>query len=503
MTAGTARTVRILGCFLSISSTLTHGQDIAMKTTGGKTDWLLDAGYGVFVHYLSGLQNNPDQVHSLGKKTTWDACVAEFDAERFADTMAKVGAGYVIFTVMQISRFMIAPNATFDRITGYKPGEACAKRDLIADLYASLHRRNIPLLLYWTGDGPRGDPKAAKAFGLGGKTVSVEFVKKWADVAAEYGERYGTEVAGWWVDGCYRWLGYDDARLAILAKGLRAGNANRLLAFNPGVEQRVRSYSRHEDYTCGEQNRFSDMPVRRFIDGEQWHILSYLGTGWAHPGSQYTKRELSEYVFDVHQRGGAVSIDVLLFRDGSLDRSQVEILKAVRHELNTGRTRPPIPPGNLAYRKPSRLLSLDGSHELAVNGGVCFARLGVDGHKNTIALAGGEWPWTYEVDLVDTVNVGRIKVTFGKGFATLLEFRLSTDGTEWKTAASRTNRTGKPVEVRLDPPRPTRYVRVCSVKPDGPDQLGTQMSIAELEVYAATNEATGRTDDKERKTNHD
>jgi len=30
------------------------------------------------------------------------------------------------------------------------------------------------------------------------------------------------------------------------------------------------------------------------------------------------------------------------------------------------------------------------------------------------------------------------------------------------------------------------------VKPDGPDQPGTQMSIAELEVYAATNKATGR-----------
>ena len=28
-----------------------------------------------------------------------------------------------------------------------------------------------------------------------------------------------------------------------------------------------------------------------------------------------------------------------------------------------------------------------------------------------------------------------------------------------------------------------RYVRVCGLKPDGPDQPGTQMSIAELEVY--------------------
>ncbi|MCD6351531.1 MAG: hypothetical protein J7M26_05385, partial [Armatimonadetes bacterium] len=322
-----------------------------------KTDWFYEAGYGVFVHYLAGLQNNRELIHSLGRQTSWDEAVREFDTERFAQTMADVGAGYVIFTVMQISRFMIAPNATFDRITGYKPGEACATRDLIEDLYRSLSRRHIPLMLYYTGDGPRGDPRAAAAFGW--KTpVTDDFVHKWASVAAEYGQRYGPKVRGWWVDGCYRWLGYNDDKLAILAQGLRAGDPDRILAFNPGVERHVNPYSSHEDYTCGEQNKFFDMPTSRFVKGEQWHILAPLGPRWALPGTQYTKCELAEYVFDVHQRGGVVSIDVLLFRDGSLDRSQVEMLKAVRYELEHGRTRPPIPPGNVAYRKPARLLSL-------------------------------------------------------------------------------------------------------------------------------------------------
>ncbi|NTV95274.1 MAG: multifunctional CCA addition/repair protein [Thiobacillus sp.] len=40
-----------------------------------------------------------------------------------------------------------------------------------------------------------------------------------------------------------------------------------------------------------------------------------------------------------------------------------------------------------AFRKPARLLSLDGSHELEVNGGVHFAKLGVDGDPKTTALA--------------------------------------------------------------------------------------------------------------------
>jgi hypothetical protein len=445
------------------------------------TTWFQAAGYGVFVHYLAGLQNNREAINSLGCQTSWEACVHEFDTERFAETMEEVGAGYVVFTVMQVTRHMIAPNETYDRITGYSPGEACATRDLVADLYESLHKRNIPLLLYWTGDGPRADPQASSAFGCR-TPVTNEFVQRWAQVVAEYGDRYGEKVAGWWVDGCYRFIGYDDEKLEILATALKVGHPQRIIAFNPGVEAQVNAYSRHEDFTCGEQNQFFDMPVSRAIDGEQWHILSYLGSGWGKPGCQYSKRDLAEYVFDVHQRGGVVSIDVVLFRDGTLDQSQIEVLKAVRHELETGKTRPAVPPGNLAHRKQSKLLSLDGSHNLSVNGGVHFARLGIDGRMATVALAGGEWPWTYEVDLVDTRNVQRIKVTFGKGYATHFELQLSTDGKQWKTVTVETDHNGQPYEGAFEP-TPARFVRVCGLQPNGPGQPGSQMSIAELEVY--------------------
>jgi len=152
--------------------------------TRANTDWFVKAGYGVFVHYLAGLQNGAGQINSLDKETAWDECVREFDTERFAEDVAQAGAGYVIFTVMQVSRFMIAPNATFDRITGYEPGEACATRDLIEDLYQSLHSRNISLMLYWTGDGPRVDGKGAEAFGWQAP-VTRSFVEKWSSVARE------------------------------------------------------------------------------------------------------------------------------------------------------------------------------------------------------------------------------------------------------------------------------------------------------------------------------
>lgn len=447
------------------------------------TDWFQKAGFGVFVHYLEGIQNNPDTIHSLGKRTTWDECVREFDTERFADAMAECGAGYVVFTVMQISRHMIAPNATFDRISGLQPGEGCATRDLIEDLYASLSRRNIPLMLYWTGDGPRADEKAGKAFSCG-TPVTKEFVQRWADVFREYGERYGDKVAGIWCDGCYSFIGYNDEKLGILAAGLRAGSAKRIIALNPGVDPEVRAYTSHEDYTCGEQNKFFEVPVQRFLNGEQWHILSFLSkTWWGQPGAGYTKTELADYIFDVNQRGGVVSVDVLLFRDGSLDRSQIEVLKAVRRGLTEGKRREPVPPGNVAYRKPSRLLSLDGSHELPVNSGVHHPWLGVDGKADTVAQAAEEWPWTYEADLIDTVAVQRIKVSFGLGYPTQFEVRLSEDGKTWQTAATKSDHDGAPYVVEI-PATNARYVRVCAVKPDGEGQPGTQMAVAELEVYA-------------------
>jgi hypothetical protein len=55
--------------------------------------------------------------------------------------MMQAGAGYVIFTMMQRTRYLIAPNDTYDKLTGYKPGEACSTRDLVENLHRSLEKR--------------------------------------------------------------------------------------------------------------------------------------------------------------------------------------------------------------------------------------------------------------------------------------------------------------------------------------------------------------------------
>lgn len=305
------------------------------------TDPLFDKKWGVFVHYLYNCQNNPLHPASMGKKeTSWEECVNELDTNRLAEQLSDTGAGYLIFTVMQGTRYFCTPNDTFNRISGYKPTEACASRDIPQELYESLSKYGIDLYLYYTGDGPHIDPVAGPRFGFvePRKNVQASFVEKWAMVLKEFSDRYRDQVKGWWIDGCYaEAFGYDEALLKILADAARSGNQDTLLAFNDGVKDRVVPYSKYENYTCGEMNDFVDLPDARFVDGEQWHILAPLGlspdgieyNSWCRPGVKRTGEYMRTYVDQVNQRGGVVSIDILLKRDGSLESDQINVLKEI------------------------------------------------------------------------------------------------------------------------------------------------------------------------------
>lgn len=299
----------------------------------GNTDWFKAAGWGVFVHFLYDVQGAGDHITNMGAVADWNQCVNDFDTERFAEQIKSTGAGYVIFTMMQRTRHLIAPNKTFDRLTGYKPGEACSTRDLVEDLYTSLNARGIKLMLYWTGDGPRQDEKAAQAMGHT-EVVSETFVQKWADVVAEYGERYKDKVVGWWTDGCYEYIGYNEKKWSILAKGLRSGNSKRIIALNNPKMTTSNSSAREDDYTTGEQHKFGEIPSSRWRDGVQWHILSYLGEEWCAPGLRFKPGFMADYVRSCNAAGGVVSVDVCLFRDGSIEKSHLECLRQMKSLLN-------------------------------------------------------------------------------------------------------------------------------------------------------------------------
>ena len=313
-----------------------------------KTDWFHEKKWGVFMHYLHQVYNNPESLHNMGKgETNWDECIGEFDVELFAKQLADVKAGYLMLTLTQSTKYFLAPNETFDTISGYKPGEACAKTDFVLKMYEALSKYNIDLFLYFTGDGPSLDPIARGAFGairhgVEGERVNTEFVKKWASVAEEFSKRYGDKIKGWWLDGCYENIGYDLEKLTIMANAMRAGNPDALIASNfygcmdeyAVLFEHVRKGPSVDDYAAGEMVEFKDVPYAPFVGKTRWHILSFLGDakngikydGWAKPDSKYSGEYMHDYVENVYNLGGVVTMDICVYRDGHIDPVQLEVL---------------------------------------------------------------------------------------------------------------------------------------------------------------------------------
>lgn len=331
--------MQLILCILCISINVGAQEKSSAK-------WLRKAKFGILVHYLNTSQNE-QLPWNMGKKTSWDSCVNEFDVNVFASQMHEIGAGYVIFTIYQGTKYMCIPNKTYEDATGYKRGEATSNRDLVADLYDALSKYNIRLMLYVTGDGTYKDGQSYKVFQSpmlnwvknGNKFIVTEpWVNNWSKVLEDVSLRYGKKVSGWWVDGAYSFHGYTDTSLAVLAKALKAGNPKTIVAFNPSPQEKVKYYSKWDDYTAGEMYPMTSLPpVGGKINGVQWHVLTFLGTNWQRPEMRFSKDQVTNYINKCNSAGGVVSLDVCLLRNGSIDKDQFNFLKDVNKGLKKGK----------------------------------------------------------------------------------------------------------------------------------------------------------------------
>lgn len=308
------------------------------STPESRTARLHDAKWGVFNHFLA---------WNCSTSEDWNRRVDGLDVEKVADQLARCGAKFYFFTVMQGRAFLCAPNATFDRIAGTRPGEACSRRDLPAELAAALGKRGIDLYLYYTGDGPYQDEKTGSRFGFTEprtRGVTRPFVEKWAAVLEEYAVRYGERVKGWWIDGCYAdRFRYTDELLCLYADAVRRGNPKALVAMNDGVKPVLAKHCSRDTFTCGEFNDFVTLPGGRFVDGAQAFALIPLGVSrdgtpwgsWAQKGCKRSADYVADYVHLFNRGGGAVAIDVLIHPDGSFEPDQMAVLEAVGRRTGT------------------------------------------------------------------------------------------------------------------------------------------------------------------------
>ena len=223
-------------------------------------------------------------MHFLPNNAGVFAKVSDFDVEALAKQLEGMGAKYFVLTLGQNSGWFNAPNAVYDRITGYQAGERCARRDLPLELHRALTARGIRLMLYLPCQTPNGDARAQKAFGLpqGRKDQPIDliFANKWSEVIHEWSARYGDKVSGWWFDGAYQHVRFNEDIARVYADAVKSGNSKAIVTFNPGIV--LKRHTQAEDYTAGELNDpLKVVPTSRWVTGSQWHALTYLGSSWA------------------------------------------------------------------------------------------------------------------------------------------------------------------------------------------------------------------------------
>lgn len=302
-----------------------------------RADWMQNPRYawGVMTHYLADWQA---RVHKLDMSVDqWNRMVDGFDVEGMAKHLESVGAGHYQLSIGQNSGYYLSPNPTYDKIVGIEPSK-CSHRDLVADFYESLHRRDIKLMVYLPSGAPGQDNVAKTALEwVNGPYPNKSFQRKWEQVIAEWSRRWGSKVEGWWFDGCYfpnsMYRASVAPNFASFAAAARAGNPESAVAFNPGVIYRIVSISPDEDYTAGEIDKPDQVTVRRStdgrIDGTQIHMLSFLGTTWGMGTPRFSTDEVIAYTKRIRDYGGSVTWDVPVELDGTITQPFLDQLAAL------------------------------------------------------------------------------------------------------------------------------------------------------------------------------
>ena len=325
-----------------------------------RAEWLHRARWGVMTHYLGAAPSSRGGADLTAEM--WNKQIDTFDVAGLADQVASTGAGYLLFTIGQNSGHYCAPNATYDRIVGIQPSK-CSRRDLIADLAAALKKRDVPLMVYLPSGAPAADPAARKklkwrwgrkgGWQLPGEKVGgrlVEFQRHWESIVREWSRRWGKNVAGWWIDGTYfpdqMYRFAEPPNFASFAGALRSGNADSIVAFNPGVRVPVIVHTRHEDYTAGEVN-LPQLPKAvaacggRFLTRKgakvQFQILTFLGKSWCRGDRpQWPDEKVIPLVRQLAAKGGAITFDVPIRKTGRIPEPFIRQLKAIGRSLRHG-----------------------------------------------------------------------------------------------------------------------------------------------------------------------
>lgn len=295
--------------------------------------WLREGSFGLMTHFM---------IHTAprcGEKITdWNRMVDGFDVERYADDIAGTGASWTIFLFSQMA-YYAAPN---ERLEALLPGH-CARRDLMGELMRAFRARGVRFIGYIPAQmDQQPDPAVREAFGWHLSPSKAEFHRRYEPVLAEWGERYGGLLDGWWIDGCYdsRVWGHmpthdwnNERFHESWFDALRAGNPQRLVAMNPGPHQPLPVHP-DEDYSAGEAFELIDpFPLPQ---GIQRHVLLCMDTtDWRHTVTgeadppRFPDEALAGFIRRQKAAGGAVTLNLAIYQDSTLSEASLAQIRRV------------------------------------------------------------------------------------------------------------------------------------------------------------------------------
>ena len=285
------------------------------------SDWLAKAGYGLMFHWTS------QSVNKDGTQKSYTEAVDDFDLKAFVKMVKSTGAGYVLFTIGHAKPFCPAPLKSWEK---YHPGHT-TKRDLIAEMADALNIEGIKLMCYF----PTHVVAKYK------KVTEKEFSEINNEVITEFGQRYGKKVAGYWFDGWYQCFEeYPNVSFPDFFKACKAGDPDRIIALNAWIYPAVTEW---QEFWAGETASPVELPKNGTLErgpgeGLRYQSLLIMEPYWVQekseiPDPRFNADELSKYIEDCMEQGGAVTINIGIYQDGSIGKKALAVMQEVKNRV--------------------------------------------------------------------------------------------------------------------------------------------------------------------------
>lgn len=465
------------------------------------TTWMSQAKYGVMFQY--GPWGYPQ---SGSTRWTIEQGAANFNVDNFVAMVQSTGAKYVIWSITWWDFWLSSPNATVNSIMGDK--SLTSTTDLVGKVAAALKAKGIRFVLYMHHGLNQEPTWAAKqnwpssTYNLYGTGDRSTFLNNWSKVITELGNRYGSNLDGWFFDdGCV----YYPAPFESLGAAARAGNPNRLIAWNPWTSARVTDF---QDVWFGEGNQgesvygsaavggngiFTTGPQAGLFQQGQFTLENDWGVHDPNtPINTYSSYSTVKASADAaSSKGASVSFNMMMWEGGLPSLASVGILQTLKTAYYGASTNTNLAAGKAVTASSS--MESYGWYKSQLTDDNVYSVAGNMGWSSSNSTGSSHTEWV-TIDLGASKKLSKVVlyprndgVNRGYGFPIDYTIAVSNDNVSWTTVVTQ---TGAANPGDTDPAFTlgsvsARYVRVNATKlranPNDANQY--RLQFAEIRVY--------------------